>query len=118
VSVAHVPHTRFGFEIEIRRGAGAFVGGEETALIASVQGGRGTPMPRPPYPAVAGLWHRPTLVNNVETFANVPAIIRNGGDWFAKIGTASSKGTKVFALAGRVVNTGRMEGASGSGLVG
>ena len=90
--------------------------GEETALIASIEGGRGTPTPRPPYPAVAGLWDRPTLINNVETFANVAPIVRRGGDWFASIGTASSKGTKVFALAGRVVNTGLVEVPMGTTL--
>ncbi len=108
--------TEFGFDIEVRLGAGAFVCGEETALIASLQGGRGTPTPRPPYPAVSGLWHQPTLINNVETFANVASIIRNSGDWFAGIGTATSKGTKVFALAGRVVNTGLIEVPMGTTL--
>jgi len=111
-----IADTRFGFQVEIRLGAGAFVCGEETALIASVQGGRGTPTPRPPYPAVSGLWRRPTLINNVETFANVPPIIRNGGDWFARIGTETSKGTKVFALAGRIVNTGLVEVPMGTTL--
>ncbi|MEZ8222233.1 NAD(P)-dependent nickel-iron dehydrogenase flavin-containing subunit [Candidatus Fervidibacteria bacterium JGI MDM2 JNZ-1-D12] len=101
--------TTFSFHIELRIGAGAFVCGEETALIASIEGKRGTPRPRPPYPAEYGLWGYPTLINNVETFANIPAIIRNGGEWFAKIGTEKSKGTKVFALAGRVVNTGLIE---------
>ncbi len=101
--------TQFSFRIELRLGAGAFVCGEETALIASVEGKRGTPRPRPPYPAQEGLWGCPTLINNVETFANVPAILRNGGEWFAKIGTEKSKGTKVFALAGRVNNTGLIE---------
>jgi bidirectional [NiFe] hydrogenase diaphorase subunit len=101
--------TRFEFDIEVRLGAGAFVCGEETALIASVEGRRGTPRPRPPYPAVAGLHGRPTLINNVETFANIPAIVRNGGEWLAAIGTPSSTGTKVFALAGRVANTGLVE---------
>lgn len=101
--------TTFSFHIELRIGAGAFVCGEETALIASIEGKRGTPRPRPPYPAEYGLWGSPTLINNVETFANIPAIIRNGGEWFAKIGTEKSKGTKVFALAGRVVNTGLIE---------
>jgi len=101
--------TRFSFRIELRLGAGAFVCGEETALIASVEGKRGTPRPRPPYPAQAGLFGEPTLINNVETYANIPPIIRNGGDWFAKIGTEKSKGTKVFALAGRVMNTGLVE---------
>jgi bidirectional [NiFe] hydrogenase diaphorase subunit len=102
-------NTRFNFRIEIRLGAGAFVCGEETALIASVEGKRGTPRPRPPYPAQEGLWGYPTLINNVETFANVAPIIRNGGAWFAGIGTERSKGTKVFALAGRVKNTGLIE---------
>lgn len=108
--------TQFAFEVEVRLGAGAFVCGEETALIASIEGGRGTPRPRPPYPAVSGLWGHPTLTNNVETYANVPPIIRNGGDWFAGIGTATSKGTKVFALAGRVVNTGLVEVPMGTTL--
>ena len=101
--------TTFSFTVEIRVGAGAFVCGEETALMASIEGKRGTPRPRPPYPAEYGLWGYPTLINNVETFANIPPIIRNGGEWFAKIGTEKSKGTKVFALAGRVINTGLIE---------
>ena len=101
--------TRFGFNVHVRLGGGAFVCGEETALIASVEGNRGQPRPRPPYPAEQGLWGRPTLINNVETFANVPPILRNGADWFAAIGTAKSKGTKVFALAGSVRNTGLIE---------
>jgi len=113
---ASVLDTEFAFEVDVRLGAGAFVCGEETALIASIEGGRGTPSPRPPYPAVAGLWDRPTLINNVETFANVAPIIRNGGDWFAAIGTETSKGTKVFALAGRVVNTGLVEVPMGTTL--
>jgi len=108
--------TEFSFEVDVRLGAGAYVCGEETALIASIEGGRGTPVPRPPYPAVAGLWDRPTLINNVETLANVAPIIRRGGDWFASIGTASSKGTKVFAIAGRVVNTGLVEVPMGTTL--
>ena len=99
----------FSFKIDVRVGAGAFVCGEETALISSLQGGRGTPVPRPPYPATSGLWGAPTLINNVETLAAVPAIVRRGGDWYAGIGTASSAGTKVFALAGRVRNTGLIE---------
>ena len=111
-----VLETEFSFDIEVRLGAGAFVCGEETALIASVEGGRGTPSPRPPYPAVAGLWDRPTLINNVETLANIGPIIRNGGDWFASVGTATSKGTKVFAIAGRVVNTGIVEIPMGTTL--
>ena len=101
--------TRLNFHIDIRLGAGAFVCGEETALLASIEGKRGTPRPRPPYPAEDGLWGCPTLINNVETFANVPPIIRKGGEWFSRIGTEKSKGTKVFALAGRVANTGLIE---------
>jgi bidirectional [NiFe] hydrogenase diaphorase subunit len=113
---ASILDTKFDFQVEVRLGAGAFVCGEETALIASIQGGRGTPTPRPPYPAVAGRWRRPTLINNVETLANVAPIIRNGGTWFADTGTATSKGTKVFALAGRVVNTGLIEVPMGTTL--
>lgn len=101
--------TTFSFHVDIRLGAGAFVCGEETALIASIEGKRGQPRPRPPYPAEYGLWGYPTLINNVETFANVAPIIRNGGAWFASIGTEKSKGTKVFALAGAVRNTGLIE---------
>ena len=101
--------TRFSFRIDLRLGAGAFVCGEETALIASVEGKRGTPRPRPPYAAMSGLFGQPTLINNVETYANVPPIIRNGGAWYAEIGTEKSKGTKVFALAGRIENTGLVE---------
>jgi bidirectional [NiFe] hydrogenase diaphorase subunit len=108
--------TRFSFRIEVRLGAGAFVCGEETALIASVEGNRGTPRPRPPFPAQSGLWDAPTLINNVETFANIAPIIRYGGDWFAGIGTEKSKGTKVFALAGRVANTGLIEVPMGVSL--
>ncbi len=99
----------FSFEIEIRLGAGAFVCGEETALIASVEGKRGVPRPRPPFPAYSGLNHCATLLNNVETFANVPPILRKGADWYASIGTEKSKGTKVFALVGDVNNTGLIE---------
>lgn len=101
--------TTFNFHIDIRLGAGAFVCGEETALIASIEGKRGSPRPRPPYPAEYGLWGQPTLINNVETYANVAPIIRNGGRWYAQIGTEKSKGTKVFALAGSIVNTGLIE---------
>jgi bidirectional [NiFe] hydrogenase diaphorase subunit len=108
--------TDFGFTIEIRLGAGAFVCGEETALIASIEGKRGQPRPRPPFPAESGLWGCPTLINNVETFANIAPIIRNGGAWFAGIGTEKSKGTKVFALAGRVNNTGLIEVPMGISL--
>ena len=85
-------------------------------LLASIEGGRGTPRPRPPYPAASGLWGNPTLINNVETFANIPAIIRNGPDWFAAIGTEKSKGTKVFALAGKIRNTGLVEVPMGTSL--
>ncbi len=99
----------FDFTIELRMGAGAFVCGEETALMASIEGLRGQPRPRPPYPAESGLWGGPTLINNVETLANVPPVVRNGGEWFASIGTPDSTGTKVFALAGRVENTGLVE---------
>ncbi len=108
--------TRFSFGIDIRLGAGAFVCGEETALIASVEGKRGTPRPRPPYPAQEGLFGEPTLINNVETYANIPPIIRNGGEWYSKIGSEKSKGTKVFALAGRVANTGLVEVPMGISL--
>jgi bidirectional [NiFe] hydrogenase diaphorase subunit len=101
--------TRFSFHVDIRLGAGAFVCGEETALIASIEGKRGTPRPRPPFPAESGLWECPTLINNVETFANIAPIVRHGAEWFAAIGTEKSKGTKVFALAGRVANTGLIE---------
>ncbi|MFO7682112.1 MAG: NADH-quinone oxidoreductase subunit NuoF [Chloroflexota bacterium] len=106
---ANVLGTTFNFEINIRIGAGAFVCGEETALIASIEGKRGTPRPRPPYPAEYGLWGHPTLINNVETFASVPTIMRNGGQWYAGIGTDKSKGTKVFALAGSIKHTGLIE---------
>ena len=108
--------TGFSFNIEIRLGAGAFVCGEETALIASIEGKRGQPRPRPPFPAESGLWGCPTLINNVETFANIAPIIRNGGAWYAAIGTEKSKGTKVFALAGRVNNTGLIEVPMGISL--
>ena len=99
----------FNFELEVRLGAGAFVCGEETALIASVEGKRGVPRPRPPFPAYSGLNHCATLLNNVETFANIAPILRKGGDWYASIGTEKSKGTKVFALVGDVNNTGLIE---------
>jgi len=108
--------TDFNFDIEIRIGAGAFVCGEETALIASIEGKRGTPRPRPPYPAVSGLFGKPTLINNVETFANIAPIIRNGAEWFAGMGTERSKGTKVFALTGKITNTGLVEIAMGMTL--
>lgn len=99
----------FNFRIDLRIGAGAFVCGEETALLQSIEGQRGQPRPRPPYPSQVGLWGKPTLLNNVETFANVPAIVLNGGKWYSAIGTDKSKGTKVFALAGRINNTGLIE---------
>jgi NADP-reducing hydrogenase subunit HndC len=99
----------FSFDIEIRLGAGAFVCGEETALLASIEGKRGMPVPRPPFPAVKGLWGKPTVINNVETWANIPVIIMKGGAWFAKIGTEDSKGTKVFALTGKIKNSGLIE---------
>jgi bidirectional [NiFe] hydrogenase diaphorase subunit len=106
----------FNFNIDIRIGAGAFVCGEETALMMSVEGKRGTPRPRPPFPAESGLWGCPTLINNVETFANVPPILRKGAEWFASIGTEKSKGTKVFALAGKITNTGLIEVPMGTAL--
>jgi NADH:ubiquinone oxidoreductase subunit F (NADH-binding)/Pyruvate/2-oxoacid:ferredoxin oxidoreductase delta subunit/(2Fe-2S) ferredoxin len=99
----------FNFELEVRMGAGAFVCGEETALMASIEGKRGEPRPRPPFPAVRGLWDKPSNVNNVETYANVPQIILNGPEWFSSMGTERSKGTKTFAIAGDVVNTGLIE---------
>lgn len=101
--------SNFDFKVNIRIGAGAFVCGEETALIASIEGGRGNPRPRPPYPAASGLWGCPTLINNVETFANIAVIIREGAEWYASIGTEKSKGTKVFALTGKIRNNGLIE---------
>lgn len=101
--------TSFNFHLEIRMGAGAFVCGEETALIASIEGGRGVPRPRPPYPAASGVFGQPTLINNVETFANVAQIIARGSDWFTGIGTEKSKGTKIFALTGKINNSGLIE---------
>jgi len=106
----------FSFDLDLRLGAGAFVCGEETALIASIEGRRGMPRPRPPYPSQAGLWDCPTLINNVETWANVPAVILNGWEWFANMGTEKSKGTKVFALAGKIKNTGLVEVPMGTTL--
>jgi bidirectional [NiFe] hydrogenase diaphorase subunit len=99
----------FDFKIDIRIGAGAFVCGEETALIQSIEGGRGNPVPRPPYPAERGLYRCPTLINNVETLANITAILRRGADWYASIGTETSKGTKIFALTGKIRNNGLIE---------
>ena len=106
----------FNFNIDLRIGAGAFVCGEETALMASVEGKRGAPRPRPPFPAESGLYDCPTLINNVETFANVAPIMRKGAEWFAGIGTEKSKGTKVFALAGKITNTGLIEVPMGTTL--
>ncbi len=108
--------TSFDFDVEIRLGAGAFVCGEETALIHSIEGARGMPRPRPPFPAASGLFDKPTLINNVETWANIPVIIVDGGQWFSAIGTEKSKGTKVFALAGQVTNTGLVEVPMGTTL--
>ena len=108
--------TGFDFDIDIRLGAGAFVCGEETALLTSIEGHRGEPRPRPPFPAVKGLFGKPTILNNVETYANVPQIILKGADWFASMGTEKSKGTKVFALGGKIHNTGLVEVPMGTTL--
>ncbi len=108
--------TDFNFDVFIRLGAGAFVCGEETALMASIEGNRGEPRPRPPFPAVKGLFGKPTMLNNVETYANVPQIILKGADWFSSIGTEKSKGTKVFALGGKINNTGLVEVPMGTPL--
>lgn len=108
--------SNFNFDIHIKEGAGAFVCGEETALIASIEGERGMPRPKPPFPANKGLFGRPTLINNVETLANVPVIMRKGADWFAQMGTEKSKGTKTFALTGEVNNTGLIEVPMGTTL--
>jgi NADH-quinone oxidoreductase subunit F len=112
----HILGTDFSFDLEIRMGSGAFVCGEETALITSIEGNRGEPRPRPPFPAQKGLWGMPTVLNNVETYANVAAIILKGADWYAGYGTPRSKGTKVFALAGAVRNTGLVEVPIGTSL--
>lgn len=106
----------FDFDIELRLGAGAFVCGEETALMTSIEGNRGEPRPRPPFPALKGLFERPTILNNVETYANIPQIIVNGPEWFASMGTENSKGTKVFALGGKINNTGLVEVPMGTTL--
>jgi len=106
----------FSFDIEIRLGAGAFVCGEETALIESIEGKRGMPRTKPPFPAEKGIWGKPTLINNVETFANIPEIILKGGEWFSSIGIEDSKGTKVFALGGKITNTGLVEVPMGTTL--
>ncbi|NTV52874.1 MAG: hypothetical protein HGA76_07685, partial [Candidatus Firestonebacteria bacterium] len=108
--------TAFKFDLEIRMGSGAFVCGEETALMTSIEGHRGEPRPRPPFPAQQGLWAKPSLLNNVETYANVPLILLNGAEEFARLGTEKSKGTKVFALAGTVTNTGLVEVPIGTPL--
>lgn len=108
--------TTFSFDVEVRIGAGAFVCGEETALIASIEGKRGTPRPRPPFPAESGLWGKPTLINNVETFAAISPIINNGGEWYSEIGTPKSAGTKVFALAGKINYAGLIEVPMGTTL--
>ena len=108
--------TGFSFDLELRLGAGAFVCGEETALIKSIEGDRGMPNPKPPFPAQKGVWGKPTIINNVETYANIAQIIKNGSDWFRSIGTESSTGTKVFALGGKIVNTGLVEVPMGTTL--
>ncbi|MEI7734868.1 MAG: NADH-quinone oxidoreductase subunit NuoF [Ferruginibacter sp.] len=108
--------TTFSFDVDVRIGAGAFVCGEETALIASIEGKRGTPKPRPPFPAESGLWGKPTLINNVETFAGIAPIINNGGEWYSDIGTPKSAGTKVFALAGKINFSGLIEVPMGTSL--
>ena len=108
--------TGFNFDLEIKLGAGAFVCGEETALMTSIEGNRGEPRPRPPFPAVKGLFGKPTILNNVETYANIPQIILKGADWFASMGTEKSKGTKVFALGGKIKNTGLVEVPMGTTL--
>ncbi|MBR6918617.1 MAG: NADH-quinone oxidoreductase subunit NuoF [Clostridia bacterium] len=108
--------TGFNFDINIRLGAGAFVCGEETALLTSIEGKRGNPRPRPPFPAIKGLWGQPTIINNVETFANIAQIILKGPEWFASMGTEKSKGTKVFALGGKITNTGLVEIPMGTTL--
>ena len=108
--------TGFNFDIDLRLGAGAFVCGEETALMTSIEGNRGEPRPRPPFPAVKGLFEKPTILNNVETWANIPRIIMKGADWFAGMGTERSKGTKVFALGGKINNVGLVEIPMGTTL--
>lgn len=108
--------TDFSFSLELRLGAGAFVCGEETALITSIEGKRGEPKPKPPFPAVRGLWQKPTLLNNVETYANIPIILTKGADWFTTIGSEKSKGTKVFAVGGKINNTGLVEVPIGTTL--
>ncbi|MDX9784567.1 MAG: NADH-quinone oxidoreductase subunit NuoF [Spirochaetia bacterium] len=106
----------FSFDVEIRLGAGAFVCGEETALLKSIEGNRGMPIPKPPFPAIKGLWDKPTIINNVETLANIPVILTKGAEWFSSIGTEKSKGTKVFALTGKINNSGLIEVPMGTTL--
>ena len=106
----------FNFRLKVFEGAGAFVCGEETALMASIEGKRGMPRVRPPFPAISGLWGKPTNINNVETWSNIPHILRNGADWYAQLGTEKSKGTKIFALTGKVNNTGLVEVPMGTTL--
>ena len=113
---ANIFDSGVSISISLRQGAGAFVCGEETALIASIEGKRGIPRNKPPYPAEHGLFEKPTVVNNVETLANIPAIMENGPQWFSSIGTGTSKGTKVFALSGKVKNTGLAEVKMGTTL--
>ena len=113
---SNILNSGFDFDIEIRLGAGAFVCGEETALISSIEGQRGIPRPRPPYPAVKGVWDKPTMLNNVETYANIAQIIINGAEWFNGMGTERSSGTKVFALGGNIANTGLVEVPMGTTL--
>lgn len=112
----NILNSGFDFDIEIRLGAGAFVCGEETALLQSLEGKRGMPVPKPPFPAIEGLWKKPTVINNVETFANIPVVIHRGGAWLASIGTEKSKGTKVFALTGKINNSGLVEVPMGTTL--
>lgn len=112
----NILNSGFDFNLELRLGAGAFVCGEETALMNSIEGNRGEPRPRPPFPAIKGLFGKPTLLNNVETYANIPKIILNGGNWYNKIGTEGSKGTKVFALGGNITNVGLVEVPMGTTL--
>ncbi|MEM2914363.1 MAG: NuoF family protein [Candidatus Bathyarchaeia archaeon] len=112
----NILETQFSFKIELRLGAGAFVAGEETAILASIEGQRAMPRPRPPYPATSGLWGKPTLIQNVETLANIPLIISNGGAWFASIGTPKCSGTKCFSLTGKINNPGLIEVPMGTTL--
>ena len=112
----HIFGSEFSFDMEIRQGAGAFVCGEETALMESIEGRRGEPRPKPPFPANKGLFGKPTIINNVETLANIPVIILKGPEWFASMGTEKSHGTKVFALGGKIANTGLVEIPMGTTL--